>query len=154
MQERFEETPVDQVLTDDEVKLVIERYGEMEAAKRGPKVRDVAEAMGVEPSVVSKILSEIRESKSDDDLKERLETLEEENARLRDRVHNEPIPALQPLPARRGGFGPFAIIGFIFLAMMLARASGLGAGSGAISISTVFIGAIIVVFFLRWIRSR
>jgi len=74
-------------LTDEEVQAIVKRYGEGQAGGDGrPTVSDVAEALHVEPSVVARLLSDIRAADSSKELMVRLENLEQENAELRERA--------------------------------------------------------------------
>ena len=74
-------------LTDDEVQAIVKRYGESQTGGDiRPTVSDVAEALHVEPSVVARLLSDIRAADSSKDLMVRLESLEQENAELRERA--------------------------------------------------------------------
>ena len=89
MDEKFEQGglgPEDR-LTDEEVQAIVKRYGEGQAGGDGrPTVSDVAEALHVEPSVVARLLSDIRAADSSKELMVRLENLEQENAELRERA--------------------------------------------------------------------
>ena len=77
----------DEPLREDEVQAIIERYGEGQSGGDGQAtVKDVAEALHVEPSVIGRMLSDIRTADSSAQLRERLESLEQENAELRARV--------------------------------------------------------------------
>ena len=77
----------DEPLSEDEVRAIIERYGEGQSGGDGQAtVKDVAEALHVEPSVVGRMLSDIRTAESSAQLRERLEALEQENAELRAHV--------------------------------------------------------------------
>ena len=87
MEERFATTEPDTVVTDDEVRALVQRFGERQAmAQSQPTVRDVAEAMQVEPATVQKMLEELRRGKDQDEIKARLDKLERENAELRSRT--------------------------------------------------------------------
>ena len=69
-------------LTDDEVQAIVKRYGESQTGGDiRPTVSDVAEALHVEPSVVARLLSDIRAADSSKDLMVRLESLEQEAGR-------------------------------------------------------------------------
>lgn len=71
-------------VTDLEVRALVERFGERQAMAQGqPTVRDVAEALQVDSETVGKMLHELRESKDQIEVKERLDNLERENAELR-----------------------------------------------------------------------
>lgn len=70
----------------EEVRALIERFGERQANRSNqPTVADVAESLQVEPATVAAMLQELRESRSQAEIKERLDRLERENAELRAR---------------------------------------------------------------------
>ncbi len=74
-------------VSDLEVRALIERFGERQAMAQGqPNIQDVAEALQVAPSTVAEMLQELRQSKNQDEIKQRLDTLERENAELRERT--------------------------------------------------------------------
>lgn len=74
-------------VTASEVRALVERFGERQAMAQGqPTVQDVAEALQVSPATVSKMLLELRQSKDQDEIKRRLDSLEKENAELRERT--------------------------------------------------------------------
>ena len=88
MTQRFEDPiPVEERLTEEEVQSIVKRYGEGQAGG-DPRatVADVAEALQVEPAVVTRLLRDIRTADSEKQLKERLESLEKENAELKRRA--------------------------------------------------------------------
>jgi hypothetical protein len=79
-----------------EVRALVERFGERQAMAGGqPTVRDVAEALQVDPGTVAQMLQELRQSKNDDDIRVRLDQMERENAELRQRALN-PVTAYEP----------------------------------------------------------
>ena len=146
MQERFEDESAPKTLTEEEVTLVIERYGEMQAAKRGPSVDDVAEAMGVDADVVEKILGEIRQSKSDEEVKKRLDALEEENARLREMsvaTHS------YQTAGRRTRALPFLVVAAIIIALLTIR--GIGSGGG-VGIAPIIVFGLLLGLVIRALR--
>jgi len=92
MEQRFSTPEPDTIVTDEEVRALVQRFGERQAMAQGqPTVRDVAEAMQVEPATVQKMLEELRRSKDQDEIKARLDRLERENAELRARTTFEPV---------------------------------------------------------------
>ncbi len=87
MNERFEGTY--ERLTEEEVQSIVKRYGEGQAGNdTRSTVADVAEALQVEPAVVTRMLREVRTAESERQLKERLDALERENDELRRRAEN------------------------------------------------------------------
>lgn len=87
MSQRFEDE--DERLTDEEVQSIVKRYGEKQVGNdTRPTVADVAEALQVEPAVVTRMLREVRTADSEKQLKERLDALEKENEQLRERAEN------------------------------------------------------------------
>ena len=88
MTQRFEDPiPVEERLTEEEVQSIVKRYGEGQAGgDPRARVADVAEALQVEPAVVTRLLRDIRTADSEKQLKERLESLEKENAELKRRA--------------------------------------------------------------------
>jgi uncharacterized membrane protein YccC len=85
LSQRFEDN--DERLTEEEVQSIVKRYGEKQAGNdTRATVADVAEALQVEPSVVTRILREVRTADSERELKERLDALERENEQLRERA--------------------------------------------------------------------
>lgn len=73
-------------VSDWEVRALIERFGERQSVAAGqPTVKDVAEALQLEPETVGKMLSEIRQAKGEIEIKQRLDKLEQENEELRNR---------------------------------------------------------------------
>lgn len=92
MEQRFSTPEPDTIVTDEEVRALVQRFGERQAMAQGqPTVNDVAEAMQVEPATVQKMLEELRRSKDQDEIKARLDRLERENAELRARASFEPV---------------------------------------------------------------
>lgn len=74
-------------VTDLEVRALVERFGERQAMAQGQAtVQDVAEALQVAPITVAEMLQELRRSKDQDEIKQRLDSLERENAELRERT--------------------------------------------------------------------
>ncbi len=71
-----------ETLTHEEVSAILKRYGEQQAGEGQPRVSDVAEALQVEPSVVSQMLNDIRRSSTEQQLRDRLEQLEREHEEL------------------------------------------------------------------------
>lgn len=85
MEQRHALDPLEPV-SPEEVRALIERFGERQAARSNqPTVADVAETLQVEPATVAAMLQELRESKNQAEIKERLDRLERENAELRAR---------------------------------------------------------------------
>ena len=74
-------------VTDEEVHALVHRFGERQTMAQGqPTVADVAEALQVAPVTVAKMLQELRESKDQDEIRQRLDNLEMENTELRERA--------------------------------------------------------------------
>lgn len=74
-------------MTEEEVQAIVKRYGERQpGGDPRSTVNDVAEALQVDPSVVTKLLREVRAADSERELRERLERLERENESLRRRA--------------------------------------------------------------------
>ncbi|MBS1709941.1 MAG: hypothetical protein JSS65_14605 [Armatimonadetes bacterium] len=89
MYEQRLDSAAQETVTDEEVRALVERFGERQAmGKTQTTVLDVAEAMQVEPSTVRQMLDEMRRSKDQDEIKSRLDRLERENAELRARAAN------------------------------------------------------------------
>jgi hypothetical protein len=87
LNQRFEGS--DERLTEEEVQSIVKRYGEGQAGNdTRSTVADVAEALQVEPAVVTRMLREVRTADSERQLKERLDALERENEDLRRRAEN------------------------------------------------------------------
>lgn len=85
LNQRFEDS--DERLTEEEVQAIVKRYGERQSGSdTRATVADVAEALQVEPSVVSRILRDVRTAESEKQIQERLAALERENAELRRRA--------------------------------------------------------------------
>lgn len=79
-------------VSDLEVRALVERFGERQTMASGqPTINDVAEGLQVDPATVSNMLVELRESKNQEDLKQRLDRLESENAELRDRTSESTV---------------------------------------------------------------
>lgn len=79
----------DERLTEEEVQSLVKRYGEGQAGNdTRSTVADVAEALQVEPVVVTRMLREVRTADSERQIKERLDALERENEDLRRRAEN------------------------------------------------------------------
>ena len=80
-------------VTQEEVRALIQRFGERETtASDQATVGDVAEALQLEPTTVGSMLVELRSSKSQRDIRARLDRLEEENAELRQRAEDRAGP--------------------------------------------------------------
>jgi hypothetical protein len=75
-------------LSEEEVQAIVRRYGERQGGDTRATVADVAEALQVEPSVVAKLLHEVRAADSERELRERLDRLEQENETLRRRAED------------------------------------------------------------------
>ena len=150
-------------LTDEEVEAIIKRYGESQSGgDTQPTVKDVAEALHVEPSVVSQILSDVRGAKTQEDLKSRLDSLEAENAELRVKAEKSDYHAnemwndysgFRPLARARSRSGPgiAVILALVFGAMFVFR--GAGAISRPTSMIWILLGVFALVFILRRFRN-
>lgn len=152
----------DDRLTDEEVQAIVKRYGESQAGGDiRPTVSDVAEALHVEPSVVARLLSDIRSAESSKDLMVRLESLEQENAELRQRADRSEsaVMAFDNFYGWRGRVRrrprSFAatvccFIGFIFLINLLAR----GSMGGGMAVAALIPALVILFIAFRLLFRR
>ncbi len=77
-------------VTEAEVRALLERFGERQTvAPEQSTIRDVAEALQVEPTTVGTMLVELRRSKDQHEIRARLDMLEEQNAELRQRAEGQ-----------------------------------------------------------------
>ena len=152
----------DEPLSEDEVQAIIERYGEGQSGGDGQAtVKDVAEALHVEPSVVGRMLSDIRTADSSEQLRERLEALEQENAELR--AHADPsedswsaFDCCTPWSYRRGRKprSRFLImILMVSLFVIIAPLMRAGPRFGPLGLIILILGCALLVKFLRSGRS-
>ena len=150
-------------LTDEEVEAIVKRYGESQpGGDMQPTVKDVAEALHVEPGVVSKLLADVRSAKTQEDLKVRLDALEAENTELRERAQKTEFEASEmwdcftPVRAARvrgRGHNVLAFMAFAFGAMLLLRVlSGSGRPISILGPLLVICAAIFILKRLRHAR--
>jgi len=147
-------------LTDEEVEAIIKRYGEAQAgASTQPTVKDVAEALHVDPSVVAKLLEDVRGAKTQEDLQARLDALEEENAELRERAEKSEYATSEmwhdyserrPWRARRRSPRVVALAGLFVMLFFLLRGLSFGGSSMSVLPLIILIGVLFV--FLRLIK--
>lgn len=85
-------------LTEEEVQAIVKRYGERQSGGDARStVADVAEALQVDPSVVTRILRDVRTAESEKQIQERLSALERENAELRKRAEDAEFGEFYPM---------------------------------------------------------
>lgn len=141
MEQRHALDPLEPV-SPDEVRALIERFGERQAARSNqPTVADVAETLQVEPATVAAMLLELRESKNQAEIKERLDRLERENAELRARSESPFIMGVTehgtPQAAR---VALFAGLCSVLLITLITRKLGAGQSSSQWLILAVIFG--------------
>jgi hypothetical protein len=102
-----------------EVRALVERFGERQSMALGqPTVKDVAEALQVDPATVGQMLYELRESKNQGEIKTRLDNLERENAELRARaVHASAFHTPFADPSIRKPFMAAMVVAIVIVAM-------------------------------------
>lgn len=108
----------------EELRALIERFGERQTARSSqPTVQDVAETLQVEPSTVAAMLQELRESKTQAEIKERLDRLERENAELRARTESSGLfaPSFQDRPRPALIAATLGLSVAMLLGLLLAR---------------------------------
>jgi hypothetical protein len=158
LSQRFEEP--DERLTEDEVQAIIKRYGERQpGGDARSTVADVAEALQVEPSVVSKLLREVRTADSERELRERLDRLERENESLRRRAeeseYDDFYPAMHWSRRRMRARRPAMLMAAAMAAML---AVGISASARGGSTPMPVFGILIVGFAafvaIRLLRGR
>lgn len=152
MEQRHLPEPTEPV-SDEEVRSLIERFGEKQAAPPGqPTVKDVAETLHIEPETVAKMLAEIRGAKDQDEIKERLDRLEQENAELRSRTHHLPDTSSLEFQTRQKIAMRIAITGAVMMAFFIMVSQGRMGGIGFIVL--LLIGAMVVLGVLAAKKKR
>ena len=132
----------------EELRALIERFGERQLAPSSqPTVRDVAETLQVEPTTVAAMLREYRESKSQAEIKERLDRLERENAELRARTESPFL--LEPGregPPRSARVALLAGLVSVLILTLVTRKLGTGPSSTPFFLLVVF-GLVALMYF-------
>ncbi|HXH61312.1 MAG TPA: hypothetical protein VNI20_08125 [Fimbriimonadaceae bacterium] len=165
LDQKFRNDQFDDRLSEDEVQAIIKRYGERQAGgDTRPTVTDVAEALQVEPTVVERLLRDIRSSESEKQLKERLDALELENAQLRRRAEESDYGYDDFYSSthwrRRGLYGPrrrirlAAVMAAVGVAVMLASSSR-GGNAGATWAAVPLVGMLAsFIILMKFMRRR
>ena len=103
------------------------------------------------PAVVTKMLTELRQSKSQDEIRSRLEALERENAELRERAvatHEPGVQTRVPMGARITLI--IAFLALMFLAFTMTAARGLNPGQAtAVFVPLIAAGAVTIALASR-----
>lgn len=158
MSQRFEDP--EERLTEEEVQAIIKRYGERQPeGDSRSTIGDVAEALQVEPSVVNKLLREVRAADSERELRERLERLERENESLRRRADESEFddfyPAMHWSRRRARARRPAAMFAAAMAAMVavgiMANARG---GSTPMPVFGILFAGFVAFVALRLMRAR
>lgn len=159
MSQRFEDP--EERLSDEEVQAIVQRYGERQAgADPRPTVGDVAEALQVEPAVVSRLLRDIRTADSERQLKERLDALERENEELRRRAEDSDFGYDGFYSSMHWHHGRhmrrrgrrFFVIAMAMSAAMLAAGVATAAGGSSAGVWRVFAVVVVGLVALRMLR--
>jgi hypothetical protein len=155
LSQKFEGT--DERLTEEEVQAIVKRYGEGQAGNdTRATVADVAEALQVEPSVVSRILRDVRAADSERDLRDRLANLERENATLKRRaeesVYGDFYPPMHWSRRRMRARGPRIVFAAGLAAMIAIGLSMSGGGRTPFPFWTLMMVAFGVFVVMRLVR--
>lgn len=132
-------------VSDEELRALIERFGERQAGQSTqPTVRDVAETLQVDTQTVGAMLAELRKSKSEAEVKERLDRLERENEELRARTDNEYGFGRPFRRRRRRAAMMAAMLAIMVGALFSVRGGGLG-GAEWMFIALIAMAAVFII---------